>query len=107
MLNWLEIIRFREIYPFKNYSRMSHNLVGGVKKRPNSRIVKFKMVHSRATSNILYQLVVLYEDGEVICFCENSESNPSPTQWPNSSRASPASSPWALSDYLMSQSYHI
>jgi hypothetical protein len=67
---------------------MNHNLLASVKKRSGNSIVKFSMVHSRATSNIIYQLVVLYSDGEVVCFSENTESNPRSIQWANSYRAS-------------------
>lgn len=51
---------------------MNQNLLAGIKKRPSNSIVQFSMVHSRATSNIIHQIIVLYSDGEVVCFSESN-----------------------------------
>ncbi len=32
------------------------------------------MIKGRGTSNLIYQIIVLYADGELLCFSENLES---------------------------------
>ena len=74
MMNFLEIIRFKELYAYKNFSRLNRNLLAVVPKRAGSWIVQFEIVHSRGSSDTIYQLVVLYADGELTCFTESRES---------------------------------
>lgn len=69
--NFLEIMRFKEIYPYKNYGREIKNLLSAVGKRKANSIVEFSMVRGRGTSNLIYQIIALYDDGELVCFSEN------------------------------------
>ena len=50
MMNFLEIIRFKELYAYKNYSRFSKNILSSVPKRSNNAIRQFQFIHSRGDS---------------------------------------------------------
>lgn len=56
-------MRFKEIYPHKNYGREIKNLLSAVTKRKNNSIRQFSMVRSLGTTNTIYQIIVLYDDG--------------------------------------------
>jgi hypothetical protein len=56
-------MRFKVIYPYKNYGREIKNLLSAVPRRKNNSIIQFSMIRSLGTSNTIYQIIVLYDDG--------------------------------------------
>jgi hypothetical protein len=72
-VNFLELIRFRDTYPFKTYSRLGRSIlpVGRVKAVEHLKdkpIRQFSLVKTVGDSSAIYQMLVLYETDELVCY---------------------------------------
>lgn len=72
-VNFLDIIRFKQVYPFKTYSRLGRNILEGVRSKntqplSQTAIRQFNLVKTVGEKSGIYQLLVLYESGELVCY---------------------------------------
>jgi hypothetical protein len=79
MVNFLELIRFRDTYPFKTYSRLGRSILAGVRAKgvehlQGKAIRQFSLIKTVGDSSAIYQLLVLYETDELVCYSEEKES---------------------------------
>ena len=86
-LNFLEVMRFSDTYPFKTYARLSKNNLLEKAKGKNiehllrKSIRQFSILRGSGETSIVYQMLVLYEGGDLVCFNEDKESNNLLIQW--------------------------
>lgn len=73
IINFLEVIRFKELYPYKTYSRLGKNILANARSKAideieSKNIVCFALVRSVSEKNMIYQVLVLYESGELVAY---------------------------------------
>jgi len=64
-VNFLEVIRFRDIYPFKTYSRLDISMLTSLRFKTaenfsGKAIRQLTVAKCSAETNVIYQLLVLY-----------------------------------------------
>lgn len=65
--------RFKDLYPYKSFSRLGRNILGNVRTKevPMAKGVKqMSLIRTVGETSAIYQLIVLFENDQLVCYSE-------------------------------------